>query len=155
MAIALSWKIGGAAVALIAVGLAWNGLSRYLAAQQANEINQESAHAAAMQAEQARAQAQQRHDELAADLQRQQEELANTYQQTTDQARQYQAELAVREARQRQEALRIAASYLLDRNQQCAGGIVIDRQGSSFTKPVGKNGQPISCQGDKASEPLR
>ncbi len=75
MAIALSWKIGGVAVGLIAAGLAWNGLSRYLAARQANEIIQESARAAAMEAEQAKAQAQQRHLELAANLQHRQEEL--------------------------------------------------------------------------------
>ena len=60
MAIALSWQIGGVAVGLIAAGLAWNGLSRYLAARQAKEIIQESAHAAAMQAEQAQEQARQR-----------------------------------------------------------------------------------------------
>ncbi len=155
MAIALSWKIGGVAVGLIAAGLAWNGLSRYLAARQANEIIQESARAAAMEAEQAKAQAQQRHLELAANLQHRQEELGNNYQQMTDQARQYQAAELVRQARQPQEALRVEASYLLARNQQCAGGIVIDRQGSSFTKAIGKNGQPINCQGDKAAEPLR
>lgn len=155
MTIALSWKIGGVAVGLIAAGLAWNGLSRYLAARQANEIIQESARSAVMEAKQAEAQARQRHTELAANLQRRQQELANNYQQMTDQARQYQAAEAVRQAQQRQEALRIEASYLLDRNQQCAGGIVINRQGSSFTKAIGKNGQPISCQGDKATEPLR
>jgi len=155
MAIALPWKIGGVAVGLIVAGLAWNGLSRYLAARQANEIIQESAHAAAMEAAQAKAQALQHHLELAASLQHRQEELANNYQQMTDQARQYQAAELVRQARQRQEALRVEASYRLDRTQQCAGGIVINRQGSSFIKAVGKNGQPISCQGDKAAEPLR
>ncbi len=155
MATALSWKIGGVAVGLIVAGLAWNGLSRYQATRQANEIIQESARAAAMEAAQAKAQAQQRHLELAANLKHRQEELANNYQQMTDQARQYQAAEFVRQARLRQEALQVEASYLLDRTQQCAGGIVINHQGSSFTKAVGKNGQPISCQGNKAAEPLR
>jgi len=155
MATALSWKIGGVAVGLIVAGLAWNGLSRYQATRQANEIIQESARAAAMEAAQAKAQAQQRHLELAANLKHRQEELANNYQQMTDQARQYQAAELVRQARLRQEALQVEASYLLDRTQQCAGGIVINHQGSSFTKAAGKNGQPISCQGNKAAEPLR
>ena len=155
MATSLSWKIGGVAVGLIVAGLAWNGLSRYQATRQANEIIQESARAAALEAAQAKAQAQQRHLELAANLQHRQEELANNYQQMTDQARQYQAAELVRQGRLRQEALQVEASYLLDRTQQCAGGIVINHQGSSFTKAVGKNGQPISCQGNKAAEPLR
>lgn len=155
MAIALPWKVAVVAVGLIVAGLAWNGVSRFLATRQANEIIQESARAAAMEAQQAQAQAQQRHADLAANIQHHQDELANNYQQMTDQARQYQAAQAVLHARQRQEALRVEASYLLDRNQQCAGGIVINRQGSSFSKAIGKNGQPISCKGDKAAEPLR
>ena len=155
MTAALSWKIGGLALGLVAAGLAWNGLSRYAEARQANEIIQESARAAAIEAEQAKAQAQQRHAELAASLKRHQEELASNYQQMTDQARQYQAEEAVRQTKKHQEELLIAASYRLDANQQCAGGIVINRQGSSFSKAIGKDGQPITCQGDKAAEPLR
>lgn len=155
MPAALPWKVAVVVVGLIVAGLAWNGVSRYLATRQANEIIQESAQAAVMEAQQAKAQAQQRHDDLAANIQHHQDELANNYQQMTDQARQYQAAQAVRHARQRQEALRVEASYLLDRNQHCAGGIVINRQGSSFSKAIGKSGQPISCKGDKAAEPLR
>lgn len=155
MAIALSWKVAGVAVGLIVAGLAWNGISQYLATRQANEFIQESARAAAIEARQAKAEAQQRHADLAANIQHHQQELANNYQQMTDQARQYQAAETVRQARQRQEALRIDASYFLGPNQRCAGGIVINRQGSSFTKAIGKDGGPINCQADKAAESLR
>jgi hypothetical protein len=54
-----------------------------------------------------------------------------------------------------QEAHRIEASYILDKNQLCANGIVIARRGSSFTQARGKDGQPIRCLGEKATEPLR
>jgi cytidylate kinase len=72
-----------------------------------------------------------------------------------EQARQYQAEQAVRLERQRQEELRVQESYRLDRNQQCVGGVVINRSGTSFTQVFGKDGAPIPCRGDLATEPLR
>ncbi len=155
MSISLSWKLVGAAIVPVVAGLAWNGLSRYLAARQADEIIQESARAAAIQAQQAEAQARQRHDELAANLRQRRAELASNYRQVADQGREYQARRAVLLARQEQEAQRLAASYVLDKNQQCAHGIVINRRGTTFTEVRGKDGQPIRCRGDKAVEPLR
>ena len=85
MSISLSWKLVGAAIVPVVAGLAWNGLSRYLAARQADEIIQESARAAAIQAQQAEAQARQRHDELAANLRQRRAELASNYRQVADQ----------------------------------------------------------------------
>lgn len=155
MSMSWSWKVAGAALGLVAAGLAWNGLSQHFAARHADEIIQESARAAAMEAQQAQAQARQRHDQLAANLRRQREELASNYRLVADQGREYQARRAVQLARQEQEAQRRAASYLLDQNQQCADGIVINRRGSAFTEVRGKDGQPIRCQGNKAAEPLR
>ena len=155
MAMPLSWKIGTVAASLLVAALVWNGLSQYLAARQANEITRDSARAAELQAEQAKTQAQQYHALLVADLKQHREDLSNTYQQVNEQARQYQAEQAVRLERQHQEDLRVQASYRLDRNQQCAEGIVINRNGSGFTQAVGKDGGPISCKCDLATEPLR
>jgi len=155
MAMRLSWKIGGVAAALIVGVLVWNGLSRYLAARQADEIIHDSARTAALDAQLAKAHARQYQAQLAATLKQQRVELSNTYQQVTEQARQYQAEQAIRLNRQRQEELRIQASYRLDRNQKCVGGIVINRNGSSFTAVVGKDGKPIPCKGDTATQPLR
>ena len=81
--------------------------------------------------------------------------MADTHRKVNEEAAQYQRELAAREERQRQEALRIKASYRLGPDQKCAGGIVINQRASSFTQAIGKNGQPISCSGDVAAEPLR
>ena len=75
--------------------------------------------------------------------------------QVADQAREYQARRVVQLERQQEQDRRVAASYLLDENQQCANGIVIDRRGSTFTQARGRDGGPIRCQGDKALEPLR
>lgn len=155
MAMPLSWKIGAGVAGLIVAVFAWNGLSRYLAARHADEIMRDSAHTAELEAQQAQAQARQRQAQLAADLRQQREDLSNTYQQVNEQARQYQAAQAARMDRQRQEELRVQASYRLDRNQQCAGGIVINHSGSSFTQAVGTDGKPIACRGDLATEPLR
>ncbi len=155
MAMPLSWKIGAGVAGLILAVFAWNGLSQLLAARRADEIMRDSARTAALQAEQAREHAQQYRAQLAADLKQQREDLANTYQQVSEQARQYQAEQLVRQQRQHEEELRIQASYRLDRNQQCAGGIVINRSGATFTQAIGKDGDPITCKGDTASEPLR
>ncbi|MCW8808310.1 MAG: hypothetical protein OQK79_09390 [Rhodanobacter sp.] len=155
MGMPLSWKIGAVVASLIAGMFAWNGISRYLAGRHADEVLRDSARTAELNAQQAKAHARQYQAQLAADLKHQREDLANTYRQVNEKARQYQAEQLIRQNRQRQEDLRVEASYRLDRNQQCAGGIVINRSGSSFTQVVGKNGQPISCKGDTAAEPLR
>lgn len=155
MAMPLSWKIGAVVAGLVVAAFAWNGLSRYLAARQADEITRDSARTAAMEAQQAKARAQQYRAQLAADLKQQREDMSSTYQQVNEQARQYQAEQAIRLERQRQQDLRLQASYRLGSNEQCAGGIVIRRKGSSFTQAVGKSGAPITCKGDTAAEPLR
>ena len=155
MAVSLSWKIGAALASVIVAALAWNGLSQYVAARQADEITRDSARTAELNAQKAKAHALQYQAQLAADLKQQREDLSNTYQQVSEQARQYQAEQAVRQNRQRQQELRVQASYRLDRNQQCIGGIVINRNGSSFTQIFGKNGKPIVCNGDTAAEQLR
>jgi len=155
MAMPLSWKIGAVVAGLIVAVLAWNGLSQYLAGRHADELTRDSARTAALDAQQAKAHAQQYQAQLAADLKQHRVDLSNAYQQVNEQARQYQAEQAIRLDRQRQEELRVQASYRLDRNQQCDGGIVVNRNGSSFTQVVGKDGAPIPCQGDTATEPLR
>ncbi|WP_158754152.1 hypothetical protein [Dyella sp. S184] len=155
MAMPLSWKIGTVVASLLVAVLVWNGLSQYLAARQADEITRDSARAAALEAQQAQAHAQQYRAQLAADLKQQREDLSNTYQQVNEQARQYQAEQTIRQEKQRQEELAAQASYRLDRNQQCIDGTVINHSGSSFTQAVGKDGQPIPCTGDLATEPLR
>ncbi|MGB3271153.1 MAG: hypothetical protein WBA65_14485 [Rhodanobacter sp.] len=155
MTIALRWKIAAALAGLVLAVLAWNGVSRYLAARHADELIQESERAAALQAEQAKARARQRHDELARELRQRREELASNYRQVADQAREYQARRAVQLERQQEQERRVAASYLLGENQQCVDGIVIDRRGSTFTQARGRDGGPIRCQGGKALEPLR
>jgi hypothetical protein len=151
----LSWKIGAAVASLIVAVFAWNGLSQYFAARQADEITRDSAHTAMLDAQQAKAQAQQYQARLTADLKQQREDLSNTYQQVDERARQYQAEQVTRANRQQQEELRVQATYRLDGNQQCEGGIVISHSGSSFTQVIGSDGQPIPCRGDTATEPLR
>ncbi|WP_426690642.1 hypothetical protein [Rhodanobacter ginsengiterrae] len=155
MAVPLSWKLGGAVAAVIVAALAWHGLSLYMAARHADELTLDVARDAEREAQQARAQAQQRSAELAATLQRQREDLANTYRQVSEDAAQYHAEQLRREERERQEALRIKATYRLGANQQCADGVVINRSGSSFTQAIGSKGAPIKCSGDTAEEPLR
>lgn len=155
MTIPLPWKVAVAAVGLIVAGLAWNGVSQYRASRHAEEIIQQSARAAAKDALQAQAQARQRHDELAGSLRQQRAELASNYQQITGQAREYQVRRAVRDGQELQELQRVENSYLLDKDQQCANGTVIDRRGSSFSQARGRDGQPIRCQGSKAAVPLR
>jgi hypothetical protein len=155
MAMPLSWKIGAGVAGLIVAVFAWNGLSQYLAARHADEVTRDSARTAEINAQQAKAHAQQSQARLAADLMQQREELSNTYRQVNEQARQYQAEQAIRLEKQRQEELRVQESYRLDRNQQCIGGVVINRSRSSFTQVFGKDGAPIPCKGDLATEPLR
>ncbi|TPG08170.1 hypothetical protein EAH88_10970 [Rhodanobacter glycinis] len=155
MVMPLSWKIGAGVAGLIVAVFAWNGLSQYLAARHAEEITRDSARVAELDAQQARAHAQQYQAQLAVNLKQRREDLSNTYQEVNEQARQYQAKQAVRLDRQRQEELRVKASYRLDRNQKCVGGIVIDRSGSSFTQAVGKDGAPVPCKGDTATQPLR
>lgn len=155
MALPLSWKVGGAVAGLIIAAFAWHGYARHLAALHADELTRDLARHAELEAEQARAQAQLRSAQLAATLQRRREDLANTYRQVGEEAAQYQVEQARREERHRQEELRVKASYRLGPDQQCAGGLVIDRSGSSFSQALGSSGQPIRCSGDTATEPLR
>jgi hypothetical protein len=155
MAAPLSWKLGGAAAGLVVAAFAWHGLSLYLAARHADELTRDVAHHAELQAQEARAQAEVRSARLAATLERRREELADTYRQIGEEAAQYQAAQARRAERQRQEALRVQASYRLGPDQQCAGGLVINRHGSSFSQALGNSGQPIHCSGDSAAEPLR
>ncbi len=155
MAMSLSWKIGAGVAGLVAAAVAWNGMSQYLAGRHADEVMRASTLAAAEDAQRAKAAAAQHQAELAADLEQQRQELSETHQQVDEQSRQYQAELAVRMEKQRQEALRVQATYRLDRNQRCDAGIVINHSGSSFSPVVGKTGQPITCKGDTAAEPLR
>jgi flagellar biosynthesis GTPase FlhF len=155
MVMPLSWKIGAGVAGLIVAVFAWNGLSQYLAARHADEITRDSARVAELEAQQAKAHAQQYQAQLAANLKQRREDLSNTYQEVNEQARQYQAAQAARMDRQRQEELRIQASYRLNRNQQCVGGIVINRSGSSFTQVAGSDGAPIACKGDTATQPLR
>jgi chromosome segregation ATPase len=155
MAMSLSWKIGAGLAGLVVAAVAWNGMSQYLAGRHADEVMHASALAAAEDAQRAKAAAAQHQAQLAADLEQQRQELSETHQQVDEQSRQYQAELAVRMEKQRQEALRVQATYRLDRNQRCDAGIVINHSGSSFSPVVGKTGQPITCKGDTAAEPLR
>jgi membrane protein involved in colicin uptake len=155
MAMPLSWKIGAAVAGLIVAVFAWNGLSQYFAARQADEITRDSARTAMLDAQHAEAQAQQHQAQLAAALKQQREDLSNAYQQVDEQGRQYQAEQALRLNQQQQEDLRVQATYRLDASQQCEGGIVISHSGSSFAQVVGKDGQPIPCTGNTATEPLR
>jgi high-affinity K+ transport system ATPase subunit B len=155
MAVPLSWKVGGAVAGLVIAAFAWHGCSLYLAARHADELTRDVAHNAELAAQQARAQAEQRSAQLAATLQHRREEMANTYRQVSEEAAQYRVEQARREERQRQEALRVKASYRLGPDQVCAGGRVINGSGSSFSQALGKSGQPIQCSGDTAAEPLR
>ncbi len=155
MAMPLPWKIAAIVAGLIVAGLAWNGLSRYIANRHADEIISESARSAQLDAQQAKAHARQFRAQLAAELKQQREDMSNLHQEVDEQARQYQAEQRLRMDRQHQEELRRQASYRLDGNQQCAGGIVFTRTGSSFKQVIGKDGKPIACQGDTAKEPLR
>lgn len=155
MAVRFSWKVGAVVAVLIVAVLAWRGLSLYLAARHADELTLEVAHNAELQAQQARAQAQQRSEQLAATLQHRREDLANTYRQVNEDAVEYKVTLARREERRRQDEERVRESFRLGSQQQCADGLVINRQGSTFTQAVGKNGQPIHCTGDMADEPLR
>ena len=155
MAMPLSWKIGAVLAGLVVAVVAWNGISQYLAGRHADEVMRDSAHAAALEAQQAKDLAEQHQAQLAANLKQQREDLSETHQQVNEEARQYQAELAIRMEKQRQEELRVQATYRLDRNQRCDAGIVINHSGSSFTPVIGKSGQPITCKGDTAAEPLR
>jgi hypothetical protein len=155
MAIPLLWKVGTAVAGLLAATLLWHGTSRYLAARHADELIRDYARNAELDAQLAKARAEQRSAQLAATLQRQREDLANTHREVGEQAARYQVALRQRQAAQHQEALRVQASYRLGPNQRCADGIVINRSASSFTQAVGKTGQPIRCNGDTATEPLR
>lgn len=155
MAMPLSLKIVmgvlGLAV-LVALGSVW---TEHRAQHRADEITQEAQRVAEQNQQQAEDRARQKHADLMASLERQRESRYNNYQQISDQARQYRVAEAARKQRQQQEAQRVAASYLLASNQQCLEGVVINRQGSSFAKAVGRDGHDIACNRKKATQPLR
>lgn len=155
MAMPLSWKIGAGALGLVLLVAGWNGLSERRAQHHADEIIRESARLAAQNEREANHQARQKHTELVESLDRQRERRLNNYQQISDQARQYRIADAARKEKKRQEALTVEASYLLAANQQCLEGVVINRQGSSFSKAIGKSGHDIACTGRKATQSLR
>lgn len=106
-------------------------------------------------AQQTRERARQYHAKLAESLKQRRVALYNNYQQINDQARKYQKAEAIRLENEQQEKLHVEQSYLLGANQQCLGGIVINRQRASFSKAVGKSGHEIKCDGRKAAERLR
>ena len=155
MAMPLSWKIGAGVVAVIVLIGVWSVASERYAQYQADQITQEAAHAAEQNAQQAQERARQYHAKLAESLKQRREALYNNYQQINDQARKYQKAEAVRLEEKQQEELRVEQSFVLGPNQQCLGGIVIDRQGASFSQAKGKAGHKIECKGSKAAEPLR
>lgn len=155
MAMPLSWKIGAGALGLVLLVVGWNGFAEYRAQHQADEITRESKRLAEQNEQLANKQARQKHAELVESLNRQRERRLDNYQQISDQARLDRMAEAVRKEKQRQEALRVEASYLLAANQQCLDGVVINRQGSSFSKAVGRDGHDVECAGRKATQRLR
>ena len=155
MAMPLSWKIGAGALGLVVLVAGGNVFAEYRAQHHADEITRESARLAQQNERQANEQARQKHAELVESLNQQRERRYNNYQQINDQARQYRIAEAARKEKQRQAALKVEASYLLAANQQCLESVVINRQGSSFSKAFGKDGHEIKCTGRKASQPLR
>jgi hypothetical protein len=155
MAVSMSWKIGAVLAGLVVAVVAWNGVSQFLVGRHADEVLRASALAAQEDAQRAKALAEQHQAQLAANLKKQRDELSQTHQQVDEESRQYQAALAARMEKQRQEELRVQSTYRLDRNQRCDAGIVINHGGSGFTTVIGKTGQPITCKGDTAAEPLR
>jgi hypothetical protein len=155
MAMPLTWKVGAGVVAAIVLIGAWSISSEYYAQYQADQTTQEAARVAGQEAEQAKERAVQYHAKLEQNLQQRREALYNNYQQINDQARKYQKAEAVRQDKERQQKLRVAASYLLGPNQKCLGGIVINQHGTSFSQASGATGHKIKCEGQKAAEPLR
>lgn len=155
MAIPLTWKLGAGALGLIVLVVGWNGFAEYRDQRQADEINRESHRLAEQNEQLANKQVRQKHAELVESLNRQRERRLDNYQQISDQARQDRIAEAARKEKQRQDALKVQASYLLAANQQCLQGVVINRQGSSFSKAIGKDGHDVECAGRKAKKPLR
>lgn len=155
MATSSTWKIAGAGLGVLVLAFAWRGLSQYQAARRADAMTTAAVHSAALAAQQAREEAGRRSAELAATLRRQREETADVHRKVTERGIQYQAELARREESRRQQAQLVKASYRLGPNQTCAGNIVINHQASSYAKALGKDGRPIACTGNVATEPLR
>jgi hypothetical protein len=155
MAMPLSWKIGAGVVAAIVLAGAWRFSAEHYSQYQADQINKDAAHLAEQEAQQAKERARLYHAELEQNLQQRREALDNNYQQINDQARKYQKAESVRLEKERQEKLRLTASYILGPNQQCLGGIVINQKGASFSQATGTAGHKISCEGQKAAEPLR
>lgn len=151
----LSWKLAAGAAGLIVAIFAWNGLSQFLAGRHADEVTRESARLAEINAQVAGERARQQKAQLLADLEQQRKAMLEIHQQVNEDSRQYQAAQAMRAEKQRQEDLRIKASYKLGPNQRCAAGIVFNHAGASFTTLVGADGQPVKCKGEIAAQPLR
>ena len=155
MAIPLSWKIGAGVVGAIVLITAWNLFAEHQASHHADELIQKAALAAERDAQQAKLQARKYHAKLAESLRQHREDLYNNYQQINDQARQSRVTEAARKEDLRQKALQVEASYLLNANQKCVDGIVVEQHGSAYSQIVGSGGRSIACKGDKAAEPLR
>jgi hypothetical protein len=155
MTMPLSWKIGAGVVGAVVLLTAWNLFAEYQAQHRADELIQKAALAAERDAQQAKLQARQYHSKLAESLRQHREDLYNNYQQINDQARQYRAAEAARKEDLRLRALRVEASYMLDANQKCVDGIVVEHHGSAYSQAVGSSGHSIACKGRKAAEPLR
>lgn len=151
----LSWKIAAIVLGLIAGSFAWHGVDQYLAQRKADQIMQNLAQTEAQNAQLAKEHAEQYRAKVAATLNRQQQDLYLINQQVAEQARQFKAEQAVRLRRQQEAAALQQERYKLGSDQKCVGGQVINARGSSFTQATGKNGKPIPCSGQVASEPLR
>ena len=155
MAMRLSWKIGASVVGAVLLITAWNLFAEYQARYHADELVQKAALATEQDAQQAKLRAREYHAKLAESLRQHREDLYNNYQQINDQARQYRAAEAARKEDLRQKALQVEASYMLDANQKCVDGIVVEHHGSAYSQTAGSSGHSIACKDRKAAEPLR
>jgi len=155
MTMPLSWKIAAGVTGLIAALFAWNGISQYLVGRHADELTRESARIAELAAQNASERAKQNQAKLLADIETQRKALLAIHQQVKADGQQYLAAQAMSAEKQRREELRVKATYKLATDQHCAGGIVFNHAGSSFTTLVGNDGQPVKCTGDTAAQPLR
>lgn len=151
----LSWKIGAGVAGLMLALLAWNGFSQFLAGRHADQVTRESARIAAVNAQKASERTRQYTAKLAADIDQQRKTMLEIHQQGNEDSRKYQAAQALLAEQQRQEELRVKATYKLGPNQRCAAGIVFNRAGAGFTTFVGGDGQSVKCSGDTAAQPLR
>jgi hypothetical protein len=151
----LSWRIGAGVAGLMLALLAWNGFSQFLAGRHADQVTRESARIAAVNAQIASERTRQYTAKLAADIDQQRKTMLEIHQQGNEDSRKYQAAQALLAEQERQEELRVKATYKLGPNQRCAAGIVFNRTGAGFTTFVGSDGQSVKCSGDTAAQPLR